>query len=336
MPRAKILVVDDLPTNLLVAQGLLAPYGLQTDTAASGREAIELVKNHQYALIFMDQMMPEMDGIETAAAINQLTKNVKRTPIIAMTANALHGMKEFYLGKGFDDYLLKPITPEALDEVINRFLGERVTINNEQASKNEASLNEATSLLIANCSLLTEIMAQRLDILNHYLVSFISVPETDWRTKFDTAYFERFTALIESLNTPEMPAALREQQDLLAEAGREEATRKIREFLPAFCEALQKWQEQEQKAAEKEYTIEGKIQDEILPRLKKAILAGENEAAEAAIGELGEKALTPAGRELYFRLYALMLEGNTEGIMEAMKETVSPKETAPPKEARHD
>jgi CheY-like chemotaxis protein len=322
MPHAKILVVDDLPTNLLVARGLLAPYGLQVDTAASGPEAIELVKNNNYDLIFMDHMMPEMDGVETAAAIRkseesneQLRKSGRRAPIIALTANALRGMKEFFLEKGFDDYLSKPISPEALDKAINKFLGERVSIINEQASKNEAS-----SLLISNSSLLIEIEAQRLDILNHYLVSFTNVPETDWQTKFDTAYFERFTALIKSLNTAEMPAALREQADLLTGAGREEDARKIRETLPVFCEALQKWQEQEQKAAENGYNIEGKIPDEILPRLKKAILAGETETAEAVIGELGKAALPPAWRELYFRLYALMLEGNTEKIMEAIKE----------------
>jgi len=318
--------VDDLPSSLLIMRNFLAPYGgLQAETAAAGREAIELVKNHNYDLIFMDQMMPEMDGIETTAAIRklemrneelgknneQLRKSGRRVPIIALTANAMRGMKEFYLENGFQDYLLKPISPEALDKVINRFLGEQLLINNEQASKNEAS-----SLLTANCSLLTEIMAQRLDMLNHYLVSFTCVPETDWRSKFDTAYFERFTALIKSLNTAEMPAEVREQQDLLAEAGRKEDARIVRDALPAFCEALHKWQEQEQEAN----ADEGKTQDEILSRLKKAILAGETEAAEAAIGELGEAALTSAGRELYFRLYALMLENDTERIMEALKE----------------
>ena len=117
-----------------------------------------------------------------------------------------------------------------------------------------------------------------------------------------------------------MPAALREQADLLVEAGQKEETRIIRSALPAFCEVLQKWQEQEQKAAGDEYHIEDKILDEILPKLKKAILAGETETAEAAIGEMGETALSSAGRELYFRLYALMLEGNNDKIMEAIKE----------------
>jgi len=334
MPRVQVLVVDDLPANLLVARGLLAPYGMRVDTAASGREAVELVKNHNYDLIFMDHMMPEMDGIETAAEIKKIEMNNgqfrsgRRAPIIALTANALHGMKEFYLEKGFDDYISKPISPEALDEVINKFLKERGIINNEQLvmsneqltmSNEQMSRNGAfSSSSIANSSLLIEIEAQRLDILKHYLASFTNVPETDWQAKFDAAYFERFTALIKSLVTSEMSAASREQADLLVEAGRKEETRKIRETLPAFCDALQK--RRKQKTADNGRNIEGKISDEILPRLKNAILAGETETAETAIGELGETALTPAGRELYFQLYALMLEGNTEKIMETIKE----------------
>jgi CheY-like chemotaxis protein len=314
--------VDDLPANLLVARGLLAPYGLQVDTAVSGREAIELVKSRNYDLVFMDHMMPEMDGVETSMAIRKIG-GYAHTPIIALTANALRGMKEFYLENGFQDYLSKPISPEALDEIVNKYLNEQITPDNGQMPHNET---HPSSLHIANRSLLTEIKAQQFDILNHYLVSFTNVPETDWQAKFDTAYFERFTALLKSTITAEMPAALREQADLLLEAGRKEDTRKTGEALPAFCEALQKWHEQEQKAAGDEHYMEDKILDDILPRLKKALLAGETETAEAAIGELGEAALTPAGRELYFRLYAMMLEGSTEKIMEAIKEIAPPKE----------
>jgi len=332
LPQVKLLIVDDLPANLLVAQGLLAPYGSQVDTAASGREAIELVKNHNYDLIFMDHMMPEMDGVETVSAIRKI-ESYAHTPIIALTANALRGMKEFYLENGFQDYLSKPISPEALNEVINKWLGEEgyrleaKLENNTQRLQTTTPIPSPQSPVPIPLSL--EIEAQRLDILNHYLVSFTSMPEADWQSKFDTAYFERFTALIKSLNTSEMPAVLREQADLLVEAGRKEDMRRIREALPVFCEALKKWREQ--KAGDGQ-DIEGKITDEILPRLKRALLAGETETAEAAIGELGETALTPAGRELYFRLYALMLEGNTEKIMEAIEEATPPKETALPKE----
>jgi len=307
LPHAQVLIVDDLPANLLVARGLLAPYGLQIDTATSGREAIELVKNHNYDIIFMDHMMPEMDGIEASTAIRQI-EGYAHIPIVALTANAMRGMRESFLEKGFQDYLSKPLSPVALDEVINKWVREQDTHKN----------NDPTPYSPVPIPLSLEIEAQRLDILNHYLVSFTNVPEADWQSKFDTAYFERFAALIESLNRSEMPAALREQAGLLIEAGRKEDTRKIREALPVFCEALQKWRDQKQKAAGDEQG--DKIPDEILPRLKKALLAGETETAEAAIGELGGTALTPAWRELYFRLYALMLEGNTEKIMEAIKE----------------
>jgi len=304
LPHVQVLIVDDLPANLLVAQGLLAPYGLQVDIAASGREAIELAKSHNYDLIFMDHMMPEMDGVETVAAIRKI-EGYAHTPIIALTANALRGMKEFYLENGFQDYLSKPINPKALDEIINKFPKALVT-GNDPTPHSPVPLS-------------LEIEAQRLDILNHYLVSFTNVPEADWQSKFDTAYYERFTALIKSLNTQELSSALQEQAALLAEAGRKEDTRKIREALPAFCEALQKWRAQ--KTAGNGQGTENKILDDLLPRLKKALIAGETEIAEAAIGELGEASLTPALRELYFRLYALMLEGNTEKIMEAIKET---------------
>jgi signal transduction histidine kinase/DNA-binding NarL/FixJ family response regulator len=315
LPHVQALVVDDLPANLLVARGLLAPYGLQIDTADSGQEAMELVKKHSYDIIFMDHMMPEMDGIETSTAIRKIN-GYAHTPIVMLTANAMRGMRESFLEKGFQDYLSKPISPAALDDLINKWLSKQITNNNEQIANNNPHLS----------SLLIEIEAQRLDILNHYLVSFTNIPETDWQSKFDTAYFERFTALIKSLNTSEMPAALGEQADLLAEAGQKEETRKIREALPSFCGALQKWREQKQKAAGGGQDTDDKILDEILPRLKKALLAGETETAEAAVRELGETALTPAGRELYFRLYALMFEGNTEKIMEAIKEMALPKE----------
>jgi len=320
MPHVQALIVDDLPPNLLVARGLLAPYGLKIYTAASGPEAIELVKNRNYDIIFMDHMMPEMDGIETAAAIRKIN-GYANTPIVALTANAMRGMRESFLENGFQDYLSKPISPVALDEVISKWLRDLGTETRDRWTNNDPTPH---SLFPSPLSL--EIEAQRRDILNHYLVSFTTVPETDWQAKFDTAYFERFTALLKSTIAAEMPAALREQADLLVEAGRKEDTRKIREALPAFCEVLQKWQEQEQKAAGDENYTEGKILDEILPRLKKALLAGETETAEAAIGELGGTALTPAERELYFRLYALMLEGSTEKIMEAIKEAAPPKE----------
>jgi two-component system, sensor histidine kinase and response regulator len=128
-PHARLLVVDDIATNLKVAEGLLAPYRAAVDTCLNGLQAIEMVKRHHYDLIFMDHMMPEMDGIEATATIRKLEmrneelgKNGKQLPIIALTANAVVGMREMFIEKGFNDFLAKPIDVAKLDEILNRWI----------------------------------------------------------------------------------------------------------------------------------------------------------------------------------------------------------------------
>lgn len=127
--KAKILVVDDIDMNLLVVKGLLKGTKVQIDTAKSGFESLERTKENKYDLIFMDHMMPGMDGIEAFQQIRQQEngKN-KRTPVIILTANALSGMKEEYMEQGFDDYLSKPVTGEALEEAIYRHISRELIV----------------------------------------------------------------------------------------------------------------------------------------------------------------------------------------------------------------
>jgi signal transduction histidine kinase/CheY-like chemotaxis protein/HPt (histidine-containing phosphotransfer) domain-containing protein len=122
-PTARLLVVDDILTNLKVAEGLLAPYRIVVDVSQSGKEAIEMVKHRDYDIVFMDHMMPEMDGVETTAAIRALDgERFKTIPIIALTANAVSGMREMFIEKGFNDFLAKPIDISKLDEMLARWL----------------------------------------------------------------------------------------------------------------------------------------------------------------------------------------------------------------------
>jgi CheY-like chemotaxis protein/nitrogen-specific signal transduction histidine kinase len=135
-PEAKILIVDDIVTNLNVAKGLLALYQTDIATSTSGKEAIDLIKNNYYDLIFMDHMMPEMDGIETTAVIRSLEgKYFRSVPIVALTANAMTGMKEMFLEKGFNDYLSKPIEIAKLDGMMAKWIPakKRVTTRQETA-----------------------------------------------------------------------------------------------------------------------------------------------------------------------------------------------------------
>ena len=120
-PDTKVLVVDDSKVNLLVATGLMKKYGMKIDTAMSGKEAIEKVQENDYNIVFMDHMMPEMDGVEAMLAIRDLGVKYVDLPIIALTANALKESKEALLGEGFQDFLAKPINIGELDRVLREW-----------------------------------------------------------------------------------------------------------------------------------------------------------------------------------------------------------------------
>ncbi len=126
-PMGRILVVDDNAMNLAVAQGLLKQTRLQVDVASSGEECLELMKHKTYHLICMDHMMPVMDGVETLHKIRELDSNPSAdVPVIALTANAVPGAKEFYLNEGFQDYLTKPIDADKFENMLIEYLPDSV------------------------------------------------------------------------------------------------------------------------------------------------------------------------------------------------------------------
>ena len=136
-PEAKILVVDDNKMNLKVFCGLLKHTGMQIFTAESGRACLELLEKQQADLIFLDHMMPEMDGIETLYAMKkrQLCDDI---PVIMFTANAIIGDKEKYLQEGFRDFLSKPVLPEKLEEMFFKYLPQHFFVREEEVSKDTA------------------------------------------------------------------------------------------------------------------------------------------------------------------------------------------------------
>ena len=122
-PDAKILVVDDNAVNRKVFCNLLKKTQIQVTDAQSGMECLELVQENHYDLIFLDHMMPEMDGIETLHRIKALSNfPCEETPIIVLTANAISGAKEKYLSEGFDGFLSKPIVPDKLEHMVQTML----------------------------------------------------------------------------------------------------------------------------------------------------------------------------------------------------------------------
>jgi signal transduction histidine kinase/CheY-like chemotaxis protein len=127
-PDARILVVDDLPTNLRVAEELMKPYGMKIDTCLSGPEALSLVKRNYYDIVFMDHMMPEMDGLATTELIRKQTEFLeghtyfRDLPIVMLTANAIAGQRELFLKNGINDFLAKPINLGKLDSILMNWI----------------------------------------------------------------------------------------------------------------------------------------------------------------------------------------------------------------------
>ena len=128
MPYAKVLVVDDNLTNLEVAKGLMKPYGMRIDCVTRGLDAVAAIGSgrEKYDAVFMDHMMPEMDGMEATRRIREIPGNyAKNIPIIALTANAIKGNAEKFIESGFQDFLSKPIDNKRLDEVLRRWVRDK-------------------------------------------------------------------------------------------------------------------------------------------------------------------------------------------------------------------
>ena len=122
-PKGRVLVVDDNMVNLTVMKGLLKKTQIKVDLALSGAEALRLTKLNKYHLIFMDHLMPELDGIETFVKMKEMEENLNiDTPCIVLTANAISGAKEQYMEAGFAEYMTKPIDITLLDTNLIKYL----------------------------------------------------------------------------------------------------------------------------------------------------------------------------------------------------------------------
>ena len=124
-PGVKILIVDDNSMNLKVAKGLLKPTLAEVTLALSGKECLELIKDTRFDMVFLDHMMPEMDGIETLARARKEDNLCKDVPFIALTANAIAGARDEFINAGFDEYLSKPVKPGELYEMVKKYMPSR-------------------------------------------------------------------------------------------------------------------------------------------------------------------------------------------------------------------
>ncbi len=138
-PEVHILIVDDNTVNLTVATGLLEPLKMHIDTATSAAQAIEMIHHLKYDLIFMDHMMPEVDGVEATHIIRRLVPNYNDVPIIALTANAVGGVREMFIKEGMNDFIAKPIDIKDTLSKLRKWLPHEKIIYVEKSKAQEGS-----------------------------------------------------------------------------------------------------------------------------------------------------------------------------------------------------
>jgi len=303
MPYGNILITDDVETNLYVAKGLMAPYGLNIDLATSGFEAIEKVKNgNVYDIIFMDHMMPKLDGIETAKIIRETGYT---QPIVALTANALAGQAEVFLKNGFDDFISKPIDIRQLNAALIKHIRNKQspeTLDAAQKQKEEFDKKQASGqgqgqqLDPQLANIFARDAEKAINVLDGVL-------QKNFKTESDIQLYiinvHAMKSALANIGEPELStSALR-----LEQAGREKNIKTMKADTNLFLEALKVVVEKIKPKDEDDTGIEDSqealsfLRDK-LTKIKNACDAYDKKTVKTALNELKEKTWSKKTKEL--------------------------------------
>ncbi|MCL1821059.1 MAG: ATP-binding protein, partial [Oscillospiraceae bacterium] len=298
MPYGSVLIVDDIESNLYVAKGLMTPYGLRIDTAKSGEEAIEKVRlNGEYDVIFMDHMMPKMDGIQATAILRGMGYTL---PIVALTANAVSGQAEMFLSSGFDGFISKPIDLRELDLSLTNFVRDRKPPEIVEAAVRErrasgavafgrvikSPVSEPSDELLSELKEYFVLDAEgAIDVLNGVLGSTHTLNDADWESYTITVHG------IKSALTNIGEGLLSEEARVLENEGKARNFEAVISGTPHLIEGLKKLIDEfkpkntETAATDCDYAY----LREKLRSIKEACEAFDKKAAKSALMELREK-----------------------------------------------
>jgi CheY-like chemotaxis protein len=352
---AQILVVDDIASNLMVAEGIMAPYKMQVKCCSSGSEAIKLASQKRFDIIFMDHLMPGMDGIEATASIRKLNDNTgkdyyQKLPIIALTANAISGMQEMFLEKGFTDFLSKPIEIAKLDKIISQWIPKhkqtRITAEESAATKENVATAQKgerkppviegvdTAHGIANCAGSLDVYQTVLTTFNSEMQKWLSFFK-DSLDKipggFSTEEFRAFTIQAHGLKSASGnigASELSKEAALLEEAGKAENAGVLAAKLPDFFTRLKQLAVQLKHICDSEYTQHVGTEDTAAIKqqfeiIKKGGEAYDEKAIDGAIVTLKAQSLKPKTRETLERISLLLLHSEFEEIEKAASRFLS-------------
>jgi PAS domain S-box-containing protein len=322
MPYGRVLVVDDVESNLYVARGLLAPYGLSIDIAISGFEAVDKIKDgNNYDVIFMDHMMPRMDGIEATKLIRSLGY---AGSIVALTANALAGQEELFLRNGFDDFISKPIDIRQLNNSLNKLIRDKKPVEVvEEARLQKDKLSAegiqkaATNAQIAEFFVRDAVKAS--SVLD-------AISKNKCRRSDDIPLFIINVHAMKSALANVGETNLSEFAKLLEQAGRDNNVNLILAELPIFLETLysviEKFKSKEDAGGE-EITVDMNIERpyllEKLLVIRNACDSMDKKTAKAALAELREKVWPRPVKEQLGAIAELLLHSDFSEAAEAAK-----------------
>jgi len=313
MPYGSVLVVDDVETNIYVAKGLLTPYGLAIDSVDSGFAAIEKIKNGSvYDIVFMDHMMPKMDGIQATKIIRDMGYD---HPVVALTANAVAGQASIFLANGFDDFISKPIDIRQLNAVLNKLIRDKQPPEVVEAARNQAGAKTTHAPQPAVDPRLTEV----------FLRDATRALETLEAIAQKKAYGSEDTLRIYVIHVHGLKSALANigKMDLsavalkLEAAGREGKLDIVTFETPAFLSALRSYVEEiTPRKKEMDATGDEALLREQLLMIKTACEEYDESAADALLTELRKTAWAGDAEELLSTIAEQLLHSDFDEIAE--------------------
>jgi CheY-like chemotaxis protein/two-component sensor histidine kinase/HPt (histidine-containing phosphotransfer) domain-containing protein len=321
MPYGSVLLVDDLESNLFVAEGLMLPYGLSIDTVLSGFSAIDKIKGGKiYDIIFMDHMMPKMDGIETTKKLREMGYT---QPIIALTANAIIGQSSIFMDNGFDGFISKPIDIRQLNAILKKFVRDKQPPEViEAANRNKG--NQAT--FIADTGGLTGINPKLAAIFARDAFKLAkTLEEIQENGTYGDEDIRSYTIAVHALKsalTNVRENDLSSIAAMLEQAGREKHTDMMasdtRIFLNKLWTVIEKHTPHKEDSTFDEAVVEDReyLQKKLLS-IKNACTIYDKKTIKEAITDLQQKEWSGMTRKLLATIEEELLNGDFEAVAKA-------------------
>jgi len=314
MPYGNVLVVDDVETNIFVAKGLMAPYLLKFDSADSGFAALEKIKSgHEYDIVFMDHMMPKMDGVEATKRMRELGYE---RPIVALTANAVAGQADIFLKNGFDDFISKPIDIRQLNTILNKLIRDKHPPAVVERARRRTGSVQTNLPADADTSRFAEVFARdatkSLAVLNEFMRNSGSCGDDDIRTY--VIHTHGMKSALANMGMMELSAIAMKLEQL----GRDKDLDAIIAETPHFLDLLQECVDKlrpEETQSDKEMSGEDK---EFLAKklniIKSACEEFDDSIIEETIKELKLKKWPKQANELFDKLSENLLHSDFDEI----------------------